>query len=293
MKKHLLLLVVIFVVVLMLCGAVSATSSYISSNGKTISVKNSYSTSTLKDQVSVYHTKGTYGYGYYGFVKTTGNNIKGDKVNITAVYFNKNRNYFTFNDFKYRTSKRSNPDGSYGSSYIIVTSTYKATETLNGRTFNGLKYSGKATYTFSYVNGQRLTKNAVMTAKFYNNSVLYAIVTETYVPTYKLIKGSYLGVKDTITTKTSYANGDTRTSTISSLYTRNSNGVLIGKKTSGTSSGTEIINGKKVTYTGKISIGTKYDSKDSWNEHYVYGDYSETRTSTASNLKRVIPIEAL
>lgn len=293
MKKPLLLLVGIFLIAFMLCGTVAATSYSISNNGKVISVKDSYNTSTLKDQVSVSRTNGNYGYGYYCSVKTTGKDIKGNKIDQKYVYFNKNKNYFTFNDFKYRALKKSNSDGSWSNYSSKVTSNYKITETFNVRTFNGLKYSGKTTYTLYYPKGQRLVKSGTVTAKFYKNSALYATVTSTYVPTYKLIKGYYIGVKETLTTKTSYKNGDTRKSIITHVYTRNSIGLLTGKKIYGTSSGTEKINGKKVTYTGKIKIGTKYDPKDTWNEKYVDGDYSETKTSKASKLKRVIPIEAL
>ncbi len=243
MKKHLILLISIFAIAVMLCGAVSATSYHISDNGKVISVKNNYGTSTLKDQVSVTKQTGNYGYGYYGIVKTTGKDIKGNTIQRKVVYFNKNVNYFYFKDLKYETIQKSNSDGSWSNYLTKVTSTYKMTETFNGRTFNGLTYSGKGTYTLYYTNGQRLVKDASMTAEYYKSSTLYATVKSTYVPTYKKINGYYQGIKEAVTTKTSYANGDTRKSLISTAYTRNSSGLLTGKRTYGASNGTEIING--------------------------------------------------
>lgn len=293
MNKHLLWLIGVFLVVFMLCGVVAATSSSISTNGKVISVKHSYTTSTLKDKASVSHNTGTYGYGYYLNVKIGGKDMKGNKIERKLVYFNKNIKDLSGEDFKQGTFKSSNSDGSWSNSAFKVVSAYKGTSTANGRTFNGLKYSGKATETLFYKGGQKLTKKDTITVKFYKNGALYATVTGTSVPTHKLLKGRYYTVKDTTTLKTSYANGDTRKSLITTVYTKNSSGKLTGQKTYGTSSGTEKINGKKVTYTGKIKIGTKYDPKDTWNEHYVDGDYSEVRTSTAPKLKPVIPLEAL
>lgn len=276
----------------MLCGAVSATSSSISADGKTISVKHNYVTSTLKDKVSVTKKTGTYGYGYYGTVVTSGKDIKGNNIYTTRVYFNKNHNYFTFNDFKTGTHKQSNADGSWTKSSDKVTSNYKMISTTTGKTFNGLTYSGTANYTLYYAsNGQRIFNNCAMTVKYFENGVYYATVTGTIKPTYKYI-GGYQIIKLTITANTLYANKDTRKSIILQSYTRNSKGTLIGMKTGGTSSGTETLDGETVSYTGKITIQTKYDPKDTWSEKYTTGNYYETRTSTSPSLIRRLPLEA-
>jgi hypothetical protein len=294
LTKVVLFLGIIFLGSIILSGAVSATSSSISADGKNISVKYNYITSTLKDQVSITKKTGSYGYGYYGTVHTSGKDIKGNNINRTTVYFNKYHNYFTFNDFKTGTLKESNADGSWTNSNIKVTSTYLMTSTSTGRTFNGLTFSGTENYTLYYAsNGQKLIKNSVMTTKFYKNGVYYATVTSKEIPTYKYIGNSYLTIKETATINTLYANNNTRKSIISQLCTRNSAGTLIGMKTSGTSSGTEKVNGKTVTYTGKITIPTKYDPKDTWDEKYTTGNYYETRTSTSTNLVRILPLEAV
>lgn len=294
LTKVVLFLGIICLGSIILSGAASATSYSISVNGKNISVMHNYANSTLKDQVSVTKRTGSYGYGYYGTVHTSGKDIKGNNINRTMVYFNKYHNYFTFNDFKAGTLKESNADSSWTTSNIKVISNYLMTATSTGRTFNGLTFSGTENYTLYYAsNGQKLIKNEVATTKFYKNSVYYATVTSRGIPTYKYIGNSYLIINETVTFNTRYANNDTRKSIISQLYTRNSVGTLIGMKTSGTSSGTEKVNGKIVTYTGKITIATKYDPRDTWDEKYVTGNYYETRTSTSTNLVRMLPLEAL
>lgn len=292
MKKQFLMLISIFAIVFLFCGAVSATSYSISNNGKVIYVKNSYGTSTLKDQIGVSKKTGTYGYGYYGVIKTTGKDIKCNSISKTAIYFNKNGNPFYGRYLRSLDSKTSNSDGSWSNS-LRVYSTYQASQTVYGRTFNGLTFSGKGTATFYYVNGNKIGKVGTLNLKFYKNSTLYANVSTVSVPFYKYINGSYQIIKEVTTTKTFYTNGDIRKSTITSLYSRNSKGVQTGLKTYGTALGIENINGKKVTYTGQINIGTKYDPKDNWNEKFVTGDYLETRTSTAPNLKRTLPLESL
>ncbi len=293
MKKQFLLIISIFVVAVVLSGAVSATSSSISSNGKVISVKSNYVSSTLKDQVTVTKYNGAYGYGYYGVVKTTGHNIKGTNINRVAVYLNKYHNYFYYNDLKWINTKTSNSDGSWSNTYDKITSTYKMTETTKGRTFNGLTYSGSANYVLYYTNGQRLVKNATMVALFYQNGVKYAKFSSTLVPTYKFINHYYLDVKDTVTSNTLYSNLDTRKSIITTTYSRSSSGLLTRQKTTGISIGKEKINGKTVSYTGKISTTTVYDPKDTWHERFISGNYYEIKTSASSRLVKRLPIESL
>lgn len=292
MKKYILILIAILAA-FMLCGTASATSSNISLDGKNISVTYKYVNSTLKDSYSVTQKNGTYGYGYYLTIKTTGHDIKGTNNNRTAIYFNKYSNQFTGNDFKSGIVKKNNSDGSWSIDNIKVVSNSLMTETMTGRTFTGLTYSGNANYTLYFANGERLTKNITMRAKFYKNGIYYATITSIIIPTYQLIAGSYQVIKQNMTSKTTYANNDTRKSIIITTYKRDSTGKLIGMGTSGTSSGTETINGKTVTYTGKITVQTKYDPKDTWNENYTTGNYTEIRTSTSSTLVRRTPIEAL
>ena len=279
---------------IVLCGTVSATSSSISTDGKHIAVKYNYASSTLKDHFSVAKKTGAYGYGYYATVINSGRDISGNNVYRTSIYFNKYHNYFSGNELKEGTLKKSNSDGSRTSSNIKTISKYLMTETATGRTFNGLTFSGKANYTFHYAsNGQRLTKIGTMSIKYYKNGEYYAKVTGIDIPTYRYICGAYQLIKETTTANTVYANKDTRKSTISKVYKRNSKGTLIGLKTSGTSSGTEKVNGKRVTYTGKITVATRYDPKDTWNEKYTTGNYYETRTSTSLALVRKLPLEAV
>lgn len=293
MRKQFLVAICIFMVAFILCGAASATSSSISSSGKTISVKYNYGSSTLADSFSSTYKDGTYGYGYYGVAKTAGKDIKGNNIKQTIVYFNEDNNYFTFKDLKYANTTKSNTDGSWSNTFTKVVSDDLMTETSKGKTFNGLTYSTSAKYNLFYENGQRLYNSAIANIKYYKDGVFYATVTSSYNGTLQYINNYILTVKAKSYSKTTYANGDIRKSTIYMYFNRNSNGKLIGQTTSGNSSGTEKVNGKTVTYTGKIKIGTKYDPKDTWHEYYVTGDYTETKTSSSASLVRRLPLEAV
>ncbi|HTX61531.1 MAG TPA: hypothetical protein VMC48_04425 [Methanobacterium sp.] len=293
MKRNCLIIFGVLLVAFLFCGAASATSSSISSNGKVISVKYNYGTSTLKDTFSVTYKYGTYGYGYYGVAKTTGKDIKGNNVKQTVVYYNEDNNYFTFKDLKYSNVSKSNSDGSWSTTYTKVVSTYQMTETTKAKTFNGLTYSATTDYDLYYENGQRLIESALTNLKFYKNGAFYATITSSYTPTYKKIANFIYTIKDKFYSKTTYANGDTRKSTIYTYSTRESKGILTGQSTSGTSSGTEEVNGVSVSYTGKITITTKKDPKDTWHEYFVNGDYYEIKTSTSSTLVKRLPLEAL
>ena len=129
--------------------------------------------------------------------------------------------------------------------------------------------------------------------KFYQNNLLYANIQVQDTPLYKLYSGQYQLLKVRENTNTFFTNGNSRKSVISSYYTRNALGTLVGQKTSGTSSGSEKINNVMVKYTGKIYITTRYDAKDAFNEKFVFGDYKEAKTSTSPTLLKIYPFEAI
>ncbi len=284
-NSKILILLSTLVLAVILCGAVSAaaTISY-SPNGKNINITNTYTKSTLQTHVTTTKRTGIYGRGTYSTVTFSGTDLKGRASYRQINYFNgvfKTSNYVV-NDHKgfYYNSKAKS--GKYG-----------LTGTVIGSLNSHMKFSGTTSSPFFTLNGQKLIKKSTGFMKFYQNKVFFAKVQVLDIPQYKLYSKEYQLLKVTENTKTFFANGNSRKSQIASYYTRNGRGTLIGQKTSGLSSGSEKINNILVKYTGKISISIKYDSKDTYNEKYVFGDYKEVKTSKSSTLLKLYPFEAI
>ncbi len=280
-------LIFIFTLVLavVLCGAVSAatTTSY-SSDGKIVNITSNYGKSTLQTHVTTAKKTGVYGYGTYSTVTFSGKDIKGRTSLRTITYFNdiyktSVYNLTDHNGFQYNSK--------------ATAGKYKIFGKVTGRLNNGLYFSGNTTASISYLNGKKLVSGATGIIRFWQNGNFFSKVSFVDTPKYQLYNGEYQLVKVTETTNTTYANGNKRYSIISSYYTRNSNGVLTGQKTSGTSVGTETILNKTVHYTGKIYISTKYDPKDLFNEKYTFGDYLEIKTSSSTRVLKTYPYEAI
>ena len=111
----------------------------------------------------------------------------------------------------------------------------------------------------------------------------------TTTPTYDYILGDWNLMKWAESSKTNYADGSYRSSTITKSFKRNDIGIASGLSMSGTSSGKDLIKGKWAYYTGKISIKTVFDSR----EGYGDDDYKEVKTSSSATLKKQLPFETL
>jgi len=154
--------------------------------------------------------------------------------------------------------------------------TIKATGVGLYRTIAGQKYLGNTTISMVYsINGKVIAKSTEFT---------------TY--QYKAFKGVCQTVKTISTTNSNYVVGYNKKSVINSYYTRNSVGTLTGLKISGTSKGTEKINNKLVSFTGKITISTRHDTKEIFSEGFSAGDYKEVLTSSSPTLLKIYPLEA-
>jgi hypothetical protein len=285
LNKKGLTFILTLVLAVILCGAVSAatTTSY-SANGKIIKITSDYGTSTLQSHVSSKGKKGTYGEGIYTTQTFSGKDIKGRIVNRTINYFDyvyKYDSYKVYDHSGFEYYSQSKSDGK------------KITGTIIGKLSSGIIFSGTITSPFYYLNKHKLVKNSTGVMNFWQNGKFLAKINFLDTYQYKLFNADYQLIKLTETTNTFYANGDTRSSVISSYYTRSSKGTLTGQKTSGTSKGTEKINNKKVSYTGKITITTRYDPKDVYNEKFDFGNYYEDKTSTSPNLLKTYPFEAI
>jgi hypothetical protein len=283
MKNKTLGLICAFLFAIILCGAVSATTTTtFSSDGKYINITHSYVPSTLKTTQSTKTETGIYGYGKYSIITISGKDNKGRNVNSTLIYYN--------NVCKSMNQKRSSSDGTFYNENAIFGSKSMSLK-VYGRMNSTMTYSVNSTCNIYYVDGQALGKPNPTITNYYQNGKFYAQSKDLEVLSYKSFNGIYQLVSDTDTTNTVYANGNKRTSVIKTDNIINSYGTQTGMKISGTSYGTEKINNKTVTYTGKISISTKYDPKD-FNQ-YNMGDYKEVLTSSSPTLLKIVPFESI
>jgi len=163
---------------------------------------------------------------------------------------------------------------------------------MSGRVSSTITLSGIDTIPIYNIHGQKLLTNGVANVNYYLNGKIFATSKSKTIDTYNSFYGTYISVKKTEPTNTVYANGFTRTSVITRIYNRNSEGTLTGMKVSGTSNGTEIINKKVVKYIGKIYISTRYDPKEIINEKYNTCDYKKVKTSSSPVLLKIISLES-
>jgi hypothetical protein len=275
---------VVFLFAVILSGAASAASSvHFSSDGKNISVTHNYVKSTLVTHVTTKKGHGSYGYGQYVTITTSGKDNEGRNTIETLYSFNGKP--------KQMVSKVWDSESNVNS--VINFYNTKATMTITGK--NGLKGAVvKATGVSLYrtIAGQKYAANTTINMIYTINGKVSAKSTQFTTFQYKAFKGVYHSVKTICTTNSNYAVGLNKKSVINSYYTRNSVGTLTGVKVSGTSKGTETINNKLVSFTGKITITTKYDPRDIFDEGFTEGDYKEVLTSSSPTLLKVYPLEA-
>lgn len=274
-----------FLFAIILCSVVSAASTVnFSSDGKNITITPKNVPSTLTTTESSAVKSGAYGYGQYATLKETGKDTQGMNIYRTVNVYN--------NILESMINKFSSVDGITATSDSAVLSNNKYVVKMSGKDGN-LTFSGTGVMPIFNVNGHKLENNGIKTINYYVNGKLFATSNITTVFKYQYISGDYQTVKMTDTFNTLYTNGNTRSSIITQLYSRNSKGTETGMVTTGTSKGTEKINNKTVSYTGKITISTRHDPKDYLNEGYVTGTYKEVRTSSSPILNKEIPLEAV
>lgn len=272
------LLLVLIISVCMLLGTVSAiyTTTY-SSNGKIVTVAKP----TMKDKLSAsFHV--TNNYNPFGYIINSDMNGKiwGTDYSGRSVY-------------QYGTVS-----GSYlvPSKLIISNGGFKWFSTIqwSGSTAFSEKITGSMNPTNSFygssiysLNSDGDVKKRSTTLQFMHSGAKSASCTITSIPIYQTGTGSIL--KFTTTMKTLFTNGNSRISVITTNYKRSSSGLLLGMTTTGISYGQEKVNGKRVTYTGRISIPTKFDSENG----YHLGSYREVKTSSSSTLNKIKPYESV
>jgi hypothetical protein len=274
-----------FLFAVILCGAVSAAATVnFSSDGKNITITPNNVPSTLKTSVGVVVKNGVYGYGQYILLKVTGQDNKGINTSTTINYYN--------GVMETMIDKFTSVDGLATGNENTVLGKNQYNMKVNSKVGN-ITFSGSGYIPIYTVNGQKVINNGVVNVNYYLNGTLYGTSKIDTLFGYKLFNGKYQAVKMTDTTTIVYANGNTRTSVVTSVYNRNSQGTETGMVTTGTSRGIEKINNNNVSYTGKITISTRHDPKDVLNEGYNSGTYKEVRTSSSPVLIKEIPLDAL
>jgi len=274
-----------FVFAIILCGAVSAAVTVnFSSDGKNITITPSNVQSTLKTSVSSSIKDGAFGYGQYVTLKETGQDNQGVNTYSTINYYN--------NILETMINRLSSSDGLGIENENIFLGNNQMVMKMNGKDGN-ITFSGTGILPLYYVHGQQIANNGVSNINFYLNGTLIGKSKITSIFNYKVFDGAYRTVKETDTNNVLYTNGNTRTSVISQVFSRNSQGTETGMVTTGTSKGTENINNTTVSYTGKITISTRHDPKDVINEGYDTGTYKEVRTSSSPVLLKEIPLDVI
>lgn len=127
-----------------------------------------------------------------------------------------------------------------------------------------IPYSGSATPTFKVKNGQLLCTKRTETTNYYYNGKYYAETVAVNTLHYDYLGGKWIVVSETVKTTTSYADGSKRDSVIVILWQRTEYGLITGKSGSGNITGTEVMNGKQVSYTGSVTLDYGFDLKISW-----------------------------
>ena len=149
-----------------------------------------------------------------------------------------------------------------------------------------IPYSGNATGGLTVRNGQFIWTERSEETRYGDGAYAKTVAVITGQTEY--LGGQWRQVSETTRTSTTYADGSQRESEIVILWQRNEHGVVTGKSGSGTVSGTEVVGGRPVEYSGWITVDYAFDSRRGW---YKAG-YSETRSANGGLPKR-LPFEVL
>lgn len=161
-------------------------------------------------------------------------------------------------------------------------------EKFSGSLPGGLTYSGSSNVTYGAGGGTLAWEKRVEQASYYKDDKFYAETITVVVPESKYISGRLKPVRETERTTTTYAAGSRRESEIVILYNYDSSG-NVRKRGNGTLTGTEIIYGLPVNYTGTITI--TYPGPGMGGGDYKL-NYEEKRSAMVSLPKR-LPFEVI
>jgi hypothetical protein len=152
-----------------------------------------------------------------------------------------------------------------------------------------LQYQGDGTGTFIVQDGQLAwTQRTEITTYTYNDKP-YAQTVTVITPESEYLGGRWVTVREVYLTETTYENGSQRQSEIQVITERNQFGTITGKSGNGTVTGTELVNGSFVDYTGHITLEYMFDSgRYGW----MKASYHEQRSATLT-LPEWLPFEVI
>jgi hypothetical protein len=151
-----------------------------------------------------------------------------------------------------------------------------------------IAFRGNVTATFEPMYGEITWTNRTEKTEYYYDDKPYAETVTATIPQSELIGGELVIVQETVRTTTTFADGSHRESEIVISWQRNNYGVSTGKSAGGTVTGTEIINGNQVNYSGSIDLDYGFDSRIGW--HKI--GYTERRSSN-TRLPERLPFELM
>ena len=263
-------------------GANIAYKSSFSSDGKTANINFNSASSTLHYQVSSKIMSGNSGYGTYTTVVETGVDSKGRLVHRTVYYYN--------NRFIQSKLTLSTTGGSLFYSSNSVKKGAMIFDTVSGKINSKISFSGHLNTVVDSINGQDIYKNSTVNLTYLNNGAFYGNTVSKIKFYYQNYGGIYQLIKKSSTSITSYKSYSyTRKAGITSYYTRDNNGKLVGLLFKGTSAGNEEVGGVVVNYTGNINIKPMHDASDIYNEGYLIKKYNEQLKSTSAVLNKILP----
>lgn len=107
-------------------------------------------------------------------------------------------------------------------------------------------------------------------------------------PSSEYLGGSWVKTREDQKTVTTYADGSKRESELIISWLRNERGVISGMNGRGKVTGSDVINGKNVDYTGSIIVNYGFEKRIGW---YKIG-YNEKISGSGRLLKR-LPFEVI
>lgn len=273
--RYLIFIAVFFIAIVYVQGEASAAfySTSYSANGKIVKVNK---VNVKPDYNGGYSVSNIYApsgdiIGTITTSKRWGTDTKGRKYSYSYV------------DNVLSSSKFNLASGSFSwKSSIQRSNDYKSIEKISGKLNSKTSFSGNSIYTLN--NGKLIKRVTKLSFKQSGKKVATSTITTT--PTYTSY-GYYSKITDIM--QTHFTNGDTRYSKIIRVYTRDYYGNIASIKITGISSGHEKIGKKRVSYTGKIFIGSTWIQGDGW----IFGNYKETKKSSSKKLLKKIPYESL
>ena len=151
-----------------------------------------------------------------------------------------------------------------------------------------IAYRGNVTATFETLYGEIVWTDRTEKTEYYYDNKLYAQTVTITIPQSKYLGGKLVTIQEIVRTNTTFADGSHRESEIVISWQRSEYGVATGISASGTVTGTEIINGSQIDYSGAISLDYGFDSRVGW--HKI--GYNERKTSNTRLPKR-LPFESI